>query len=244
VALVRNQTILNSMIQRYMRDGAPGEEDRLRSGVPRLPEVLCPKTTRWDSGSLDALNGVWNNCARISLRENLSGRLPRWGTEIRLGWSGDVLHGLCLCQDPDPWATKKMRDDALWEEEVVEVFLDPFGDSLSYFEIEINPLNTVADLFVRRTRTGLKKDFRWNCERLVTACGTLAYGWVAAFQVPFDSLGDCHPMRSPVWRVNFSRIERPRDQPPELSAWSPTLVKSFHVPGRFGVLRFDQVQVS
>jgi hypothetical protein len=226
-----------------MRDGVPDEEDRLPSRVSRLPEVLCPKTTRWDSFSLDALNEVWANCTRISLLENLSGRPPQWGTEVRLGWSGDVLHGLYLCQDPDPWATKTARGDALWEEEVVEVFLDPFGDSLSYFEIEINPLNTVTDLFIRRTWTGLKKDFRWNCEGLVTACGTLAYGWVAAFQIPFDSLGDCHPTRSPVWRVNFSRIDRPKGQVPELSAWSPTLIKSFHLPGRFGLLRFEQVEV-
>jgi hypothetical protein len=216
---------------------------RLDSTGPRTPEVLCPKTPRWDLTSLDALNGVWANCARISLRENLSGRAPRWGTEVRLGWSGDVLQGLYLCQDPNPWATKTTRDDTLWEEEVVEVFLDPFGDALSYFEIQINPLNTVTDLFVRRTWTGLKKDFRWKCEGLVTACGTLAYGWVAAFQIPFESLGDCHPDRSPVWRVNFSRIERPHHEQLELSAWSPTLVKSFHVPGRFGRLRFDQGEV-
>ena len=209
------------------------------SAQPRALEVLCPKTTRWDSSSLDALNRVWANCARISLRENLSGRQPRWGTEVRLGWSGDALHGLYLCQAPDPWATKTGRDEALWEEEVVEVFLDPFGDSLSYFEIEINPLNTVTDLFVRRTLNGLKKDFRWNCEGLTTACGTLAYGWVAAFQIPFESLGDCHPTRFPVWRANFSRIDRPKDQQCELSAWSPTFVNSFHVPSRFGVIRFQ-----
>jgi hypothetical protein len=226
-----------------MRDSTPGEGYPPDAPVRRVPEVLCPKTARWDLSSLDALNGVWANCARISLRENLSGRPPRWGTEVRLGWSGDVLQGLYQCQDPNPWATKTTRDDALWEEEVVEVFLDPFGDSLCYFEIEINPLNTVTDLIVRRTWTGLKKDFRWKCQGLVTACGTLAYGWVAAFQIPFESLGDCHPARSPVWRVNFSRIDRPKEQPLELSAWSPTLVKSFHVPGRFGLLRFDQVEV-
>jgi hypothetical protein len=226
-----------------MRESAPGQEDRLQARLSRLPEVLCPKTTRWDFGSLDALNDVWANCARISLRENLSGRQPRWGTEVRLGWSGDVLQGLYVCQDPNPWATKTTRDDALWEEEVVEIFLDPFGDSLSYFEIEINPLNTVTDLVIRRTWTGLKKDFRWKCEGLVTACGILAYGWMAAFQIPFASLGDCHPTRSPVWGANFSRIDRPKDEPFELSAWSPTLVKSFHVPGRFGRLRFDQVEI-
>jgi hypothetical protein len=226
-----------------MGNGTPAEEDRRPSRVSRVPEVLCPKTAGWDSLSLDALNGVWANCARISLRENLSGHQPKWGTEVRLGWSGDFLHGLYLCQDPDPWATKTIHGDALWEEEVVEVFLDPFGDSLSYFEIEINPLNTVADLIIRRTWNGLKKDFRWNCEGLITACGTLTYGWVAAFQIPFESLGDCHPTRSPIWRANFSRIDRPRNQPVELSAWSPTLVKTFHLPGRFGLLRFDQVEV-
>jgi hypothetical protein len=223
-----------------MRDGS-AREGHHPGG--RLPEMLCPKTDRWDLSSLDALNGVWANCTRISLRENLSGRPPQWGTEVRLGWSGDFLHGLYQCQDPNPWATKTTRDDALWEEEVVEIFLDPFGDSLCYFEIEINPLNTVTDLIIRRTWTGLRKDFNWKCEGLVTACGTLAYGWVAAFQIPFASLGDCHPTRSSVWRVNFSRIDRPKDQPLELSAWSPTLVRSFHVPRRFGVLRFDQVEL-
>jgi hypothetical protein len=223
-----------------MRDGLAREGHH---PAWRLPEVLCPKTDGWDLCSLDALNGVWANCARISLRENLSGRPPQWGTEVRLGWSGGFLHGLYQCQDPNPWATKTTRDDALWEEEVVEIFLDPFGDSLCYFEIEINPLNTVTDLIIRRTWTGLRRDFNWKCEGLVTACGTLAYGWVAAFQIPFESLGDCHPTRSSVWRVNFSRIDRPKDQPLELSAWSPTLVRSFHVPRRFGVLRFDQEEV-
>jgi Carbohydrate family 9 binding domain-like len=222
-----------------MRDGSVREGHQ--PGL-RLPEMLCPKTDRWDLCSLDALNGVWATCARVSLRDNLSGRPPKWGTEVRLGWSGDVLHGLYQCQDPNPWATKTTRDDSLWEEEVVEIFLDPFGDSLCYFEIEINPLNTVTDLIIRRTWNGLRKEFSWKCEGLVTACGTLAYGWVAAFQIPFASLGDCHPTRSSVWRVNFSRIDRPKDQPLELSAWSPTLGQSFHVPRRFGVLRFDQVE--
>ena len=40
--------------------------------------------------------------------------------------------------------------------------------------------------------------------------------------------------------ANFSRIDRPKDEALELSAWSPTLVKSFHVPGLFGKLRFDE----
>jgi hypothetical protein len=204
-----------------------------------VPEILCPKTKTWNRSALDGLGAPWAECARLCLVDSVSGRKPRWGTEVRLGWEDYALHGLFLCQDPDPWATKTTRDDSLWEEEVVEIFINPFGDSISYFEIEINPLNTVTDLFVRRVRTGLRKEFAWTCEGLATACGTLAYGWLAAFQIPFRALGDCHPARSPVWRVNFARIDRSKEEKRELTAWSPSFLESFHVPERFGVLRFD-----
>ncbi|MBV8224921.1 MAG: hypothetical protein JO232_07025, partial [Verrucomicrobia bacterium] len=89
------------------------------------PETVCPRTDPWDLHSLDALNATWAKCSRMALRENLSCRQPRRGTEVRLGWCGDFLYGLFLCQDPMPRATKTARDDALWEEDVVEVFLDP-----------------------------------------------------------------------------------------------------------------------
>jgi len=207
----------------------------------RLPEIFCPKTLPWDLSSLDALSAVWADCAKISLLENMSGRQPRWGTEVRLGWNDEELHGLFLCQDLVPWDTETNPGLALWEEEAVEIFLDPFGDSLSYFEIRINTRNIVSEFFIRRTRTGLKKDSRWHGEGLATACGILPYGWVGGFQIPFASLGDCHPVRSPIWRANFARIDRPNDQVRELSAWSPTLVDSFDVPQRFGIVRFDEV---
>jgi hypothetical protein len=114
-----------------------------------VPEILCPKTKTWNRSALDALGAPWAECVRLFLVDSVSGRKPRWGTEVRLGWEDYALHGLFLCQDPDPWATKTTRDDSLWEEEVVEIFINPFGDPVSYFEIEINPLNTVTDVFIR-----------------------------------------------------------------------------------------------
>jgi Carbohydrate-binding family 9 len=207
--------------------------------APKPVEVRCPKTGPWNLSTLDGLASPWSQCVRLSLVDCVTGRIPRWGTEVRLGWEEEALHGLFLCQDPDIWATMTRRDDSLWEEEVVEIFVDPFGDSSSYFEFEINPLNTVLDLFIRRTRTGLRKEFAWKCEGFATACGRLSFGWVAAFRIPFRALGDCHPLRCPSWRANFARIERPKQEKPELTAWSPTFVKSFHEPQCFGFLRFD-----
>jgi Carbohydrate family 9 binding domain-like len=176
---------------------------------------------------LDALRVGWSEAARLYLSENSSGQRPQWGTEVRIGWEEKALLVLFLCQDPNPWATLTERDQPLWEEEVVEVFLDPFGDRTCYFEFEVNPLNTVTDVFIRRIRTGLR----------ITAAGRLPYGWVAALKIPFSALGDCQPVGT--WRANFCRIERPENQPRELSSWSPTYTGTFHVPERFGLLHFE-----
>jgi hypothetical protein len=200
-----------------------------------VPAIICPHTEAWDGSSLDGLAGCWSSAGRVYLADNVSGRPPVWGTEVRVGRHQEELLVLFICQDPDPSATLTQRDDPLWEEDVVEVFIDPFGDLDCYFEFEINPLNTVLDVFIRRVRGGLRKDFSWNCEGLRTATGLLAYGWVAGLAIPFKGLGECNLSR---WRINFCRIERPKDQPRELSAWSPTLAGTFHLPERFGTLTF------
>ena len=209
------------------------------SQATNVPAVLCPQTEAWDGTSLDGLTGCWSRASRIFLADNISGRPPVWGTEVRVGWYQDELLVLFLCQDPEPRATFTNRDDPLWEEDVVEVFIDPFGDRDCYFEFEVNPLNTVLDLFARRTRGGLRKDASWDCQRLRTATGLLAYGWVAGIAIPFSSLGEYNRSE---WLINFCRIERPRNQPRELSAWSPTFCGTFHLPERFGSLKFGEAE--
>jgi hypothetical protein len=201
----------------------------------RVPAIICPHTEAWDGASLDGLSACWSTASRVFLTDNVSGRPPVWGTEVRVGWHREELQVLFICQDPDPSATMTKRDDPLWEEDVVEIFIDPFGDLDCYFEFEVNPLNTVLDVFIRRLRGGLRKDFRWDCEGLRTATGLLAYGWVAGFAIPFGSFGECNLSQ---WRINLCRIERPKGQPRELSAWSPSFAGTFHLPERFGMLTF------
>ena len=130
------------------------------------------------------------------------------------------------------------RKDPLYEEEVLEVFLDPVGDGASYFEIEVNPLNAVLDLVVRRNRSGWLKDFSWKCEGLETAVCRLPDGWAAELAIPFAALGSLQTGAGVEWRANFCRIDRPKGRERELSAWSPTFCGTFHSPGRFGVVEF------
>lgn len=185
---------------------------------------------------LHAENGRFGPVAAFG--ENLTGAAPAQGTEVSCAWDETALRIRFVCQDTEPWATLTERDGPLWQEEVVEVFLDPTGDGLAYFEIEVNPLGTLLDLALRRIRSGFRKDFGWDCEGLTAAVERTPAGWIAELHIPFASLSPSPPQAGTEWRVNFARIDRPRDRDRELSAWAPTRLATFHAPERFGILRF------
>lgn len=180
----------------------------------------------------------WEKIPATPLLDTVTGRMPRQPSWFKTAWDESELRVIFHCEDERAWATLRERDAALYEEEVVEVFLDPVGDLESYFEIEVNPLNAVCDLVLRRTRSGYRKDFAWDCNGLRTAVTKDAQSWSAELSIPFASLDPALPTRSGVWRANFYRIDRPTDEPPELSAWSPTGQPLFHVQQRFGWLEF------
>ena len=88
-------------------DDAPGY------GVMRLPQT---RTTL-----LDADAPIWHDAIAIE-----------WGpdpyrTRFRACWDPIALHVRFDALDDAPWHTMTTRDDHIWEEEVVEIFLDLDG---------------------------------------------------------------------------------------------------------------------
>lgn len=157
-----------------------------------------------------------------------------------MGWTDTEWRVLFDAVDPDPWATLTERDAPLYQEETVEIFCDPVGDLESYYEFEVNPLGTELDIVFRRSRSGYKGDWAWNCEGLRSKVCRTAHGWAAEWAIPFAGFAE-PPRLGTVWRANFCRIERPsRDGslPRELTAWSPPLRETFHTPERFGRVEF------
>jgi len=198
----------------------------------------------------------------LTLREGTA--KPKYPTTVRVVWDDKMLYVAFECVDPDIWTTKTRRDDKLWEEEVVEVFLDPTGTGDPYFEFEVNPANTVVDLRLMKSLKGmLRRGVMWDCKGLRTAVkvegkihswdvGKDEKGrWTVEMGIPFesvDSLPNCPPKAGDSWKVNFYRIERPaalRDEDDEYSAWSPLYyAKSYHTLERFGTLIFSDQPVA
>lgn len=181
---------------------------------------------------------AWQGLQAGVLLETVTGLAPRQATTVKAAWDDTGFRVLFEIADTHVWATQTKRDGPLWEEEVAEVFLDPVGDLESYFEFEVNPLNTVLDLVARKNRSGYVKDFAWDCEGWQTAVTRSETGWCAEMAFPFRSVTSEMPEAGSRWRINFCRIDRPPGVERELSAWSPTGRGTFHSPERFGFLEF------
>ncbi len=202
-----------------------------------LPVLRCRQRAFADLAA-DPASSIWRGCEVGELRDVISSAVPLQGTKVRSGWSGEEVRFLFECVDADPRATFTERDAPLYQEDVVEVLLDPVGDLLSYYEFEVNPLNTVMDLVLRRSRSGYLKDFRWECSGLRSCTRLVPGGWTVELALPFAEITPELPSPGTQWRVNLCRIDRPQGLPRELTAWSPTGLAQFHVPLRFGFLEF------
>ncbi|MCH7826252.1 MAG: carbohydrate-binding family 9-like protein [Acidobacteria bacterium] len=210
---------------------------------------------RRSSAATEALLGAgrdaWERALEVS-----------WGPEIyatsfRALWGEEGLFVRFDAVDPSPWHTLRERDDHLWNEEVVEIFIDPDGDGRNYAEVEINPHNVVCDLLIFEGSPNLRSDIDWDHDGLQSSVQPLhgadgeTVGWTAVALLPwsgFATLPDIGgvplpPRAGDVWGFNIFRIKRPSGPAePELdavyAAWSPTSGPSFHEPAVFRALEF------
>jgi cellulose/xylan binding protein with CBM9 domain len=140
-------------------------------------------------------------------------RRPRFPTETTIAWDDANLYVAFSCSDRDPWGRMKNHDDHLWEEEVVEVFLDPDGDGQNYAELEVSPNNVVVDLLIPSPKSLTGSNVRADIAGLQTAVGRHAAGWIAEMAIPWKGLAiagiSAAPKKGDRWRAGLYRIKRP-----------------------------------
>ncbi|HXO27815.1 MAG TPA: carbohydrate-binding family 9-like protein, partial [Thermoanaerobaculia bacterium] len=96
-------------------------------------------------------------------------------TRVRLAHDARALYVRFECADRDAWGTWRRRNDPIYLEEAVEVFLAPgMRDPRRYWELEVSPLGV---LFAARIEnpTGLRSDLAadtsWECRGLEWQAG-------------------------------------------------------------------------
>ncbi|MFT4112139.1 carbohydrate-binding family 9-like protein [Silvibacterium sp.] len=179
---------------------------------------------------------------------------PKYRTRVKMLWDDQYLYIAAELEEPDVKATLTKHDSVIFHDNDFEVFVKPLPETESYYEFEINALNTGWDLFLPKPyNKGGSADNSWDIEGLKTAVavqGTLNdsrdkdHGWTVEIAYPLSAFASRqtvpHPQSGTTWRINFSRVEWTPGKPREDNwVWSPQGVINMHVPERWGYLHFS-----
>ncbi|HVP62072.1 MAG TPA: carbohydrate-binding family 9-like protein [Myxococcaceae bacterium] len=228
-------------------------QQRMRGPViggkgPPVPEAHARRTAtppRID-GVLD--DAAWHGATQLTLVDSLDGRPAPFRTTARLAWDDEALYVAFDCEDPDVWGTFRTRDDPLYTQEVVEIFLDADADGRTYDEIEVSPHNVVFDAYFPARRQGMDLSWDSGLKSAVKVSGTLDdasdrdQGWTVEMRIPFarlHSVPHVPPKPGDRWRFNLYRLELPDRKNAQGQAFSPLYVGDFHAVERFAWLVFD-----
>ncbi len=200
--------------------------------------------------SLDAAafppSKAWRTAKPVLFNRDWQGKNPDPDrqTEVRLLWTPEFLYvkfvarfrSITVFDDADPDG----RRDKLWDRDVAEVFLQPDPQQTRrYKEFELSPNGFWIDLEIAN---GALQHIKSGLQRRVTI-NKSQKTWTAELAIPMKSLTQTFDPAS-VWRVNFFRVEGPTE-PRFYSSWQPTSTPqpNFHVPDRFGFLKFESTAV-
>jgi len=209
----------------------------------------------WTELFTDIASGVDSNSLRKS--------------HCKILWDDDFLYVFAHLDETNLWASITRHDSPVFQDNALEIFIDPGGAAFNYFEFQINANETVWDLFMPKPyRNGGKNLSSWDINGLKKAVhldGTLNNpsdsdkGWSIELAIPFKSVsmsGNEHPKVGTTWRMNFSRVEwdldtlngsyfRKKDSntgkllSEHYSVWSPQGIVNLHYPERWGYVRFS-----
>jgi hypothetical protein len=178
---------------------------------------------------------------------------PLYRTRAKFLWDEHYLYIAAELQEPNVHGTLTMHDSVIFHDDDFEVFLKPLPLTDSYFEFEMNALNTSWDLFLPKPyRAGGKPDNSWDIQGLKTAVavqGTLNQpndtdrGWTLEIAYPLTAFNSRQSVPLPgdntVWRMNLSRVEwLPGHTREENWVWTPQGLIDMHVPEHWGYLQF------
>ena len=168
-------------------------------------------------------------------------RRPAFPSEATLAWDANGLDVAFACTDATPSPRASKRDDPLWDDEAIQVILDPGGTGKNYVEFAVNADNVVADRIIPDASSIAKADLAWNIAGLKTAVRRHRAGWVVEIAIPWSALAarrNAAPKPGEQWRAALYRVKRLSDGL-EQTAWSlPRVERGAHDTDRFGYLLF------
>ncbi len=195
----------------------------LYSQSPKNYDCFRAKSTIIIDG--DVYKDVWKTIPWSDFFVDIEGKassMPYYESRMKMLWDDNYLYIAAELEEKDIWGYLENHDEIIYRDNDFEVFIDPTGDGLNYFEIEINTLETVLDIYLNKPyNKGGRADLTWNAEGLLKA--VKIYGsandttssdvkWTVELAIPWDIYQNrdtsvLSPVNGTTWRMNFSRVE-------------------------------------
>jgi hypothetical protein len=222
-------------------------------GAGDLPRLLARHITApiTIDGKLD--EDDWKQAQPSSpFVQTMTGSKGAFAANVRVLYDANRLYLGYQVEDSYLKCTFQKNDDHLWEQDAIELMVDPDGDGKNYFEVQVSP-------------TGLVFDTRYDTRRSPRPFGEMAWSSAAEAKValrgkPNDDAADqgydvelaipwsafaagstpaSPPAAGAVWRMNFFVMDAlPNGQ--RAVGWSPPMIGDFHTLDRFGRVVFPQ----
>ncbi len=125
-------------------------------------------------------------------------------------------------------AEKRDRDGAVWEDDAVEIFIDPLHNHNSDYQFSVNAVGSMAD--------SLNTNGKWNGEWTAAASQTAKY-WQVEAKIPLATLGLSQLQVRRMIGLNIA-LDRTEPQTSYFS-WAQLPSGSFHQPALFGHVILD-----
>jgi hypothetical protein len=179
-------------------------------------------------------------------------------TEAKLTWDDQFLYLFVSSEDADVYSPFDKHDDHLWENDVVEMFIDADGNKRGYVELQVNPRNVTFDTWFVTGRPNRDDSFDAGLQTAVVVHGTLDdredgdAGWDVEMAIPLAAVKgkdpamkvNVPPKLGDVWHLNVVRGEAPESSGKTAASWNRITCEDFHGLDRMLSVQFADAQGS
>jgi len=229
-----------------LRTSAPGEAPPPPAPMPDLRAAQADAPVTID-GRLD--EPVWNATTRSArLVDTMNGSRAEPESYVRVAWDATSLYVGFEVNDTLLKSSFTNNDDHLWEQDAVEIMVDPDGDGRNYFEMQVSPTGKVFDTRYdtpRQPQPFGHMDWQSGLRTQVVARGTANdteadQGYTVEIAIPWTAFGAnaVAPAAGSMWRMNFFVMDARGEGPMRYAGWSPPRVGDFHTLAKFGRVTF------
>lgn len=157
-------------------------------------------------GRLD--DAVWQAAPALVLR-GLGDKVVKNATTARVGYDATHLFVGMVCEEAEmgrlqtAWSHAEERDNAIWQDDCVEVFLDPLSRGTAVGRhLIVNSAGVIYD--------AADGDVSWDCD-LAVGVAKAADAWTVEMAIPFRDLGFT-PQGGERWLLNLGREQKPQGE--------------------------------